>query len=80
MDAYHRPGYWPTRDGVIPFKMLVLASNELLAFGAELELHMTHAEAYGAALAFADQKTSHKLRQHVRKLTRKAYPEVPNGA
>lgn len=37
---------------------------------------MAHAEAYGAALAFGEQKNSHKLRRHIRQLTRVAHPEV----
>jgi hypothetical protein len=59
--------------------MLILASDAIHNFGAEFELRMAHAEAYGAALAFGTDKNNHKLKRHIRVLTRLAYPEVTEG-
>jgi hypothetical protein len=62
---------------VIPFKVFVLAVDATHNFGAELELRMAHAEAYGSALAFGESKNSHKLRRYQRGLLKQAHPEVP---
>lgn len=65
---------------MIPFKLLILASDALQNLGAEEELRMSHANAYGSALAMGDKEQMAKLKRHIRKLTRTAHPEVPiNG-
>lgn len=58
--------------------MLVLAYDALTNLGAEEELRMAHAQAYGAALSFGSSKDSPKLKRHIRKLTQTAHPEVRN--
>lgn len=54
----------------------MLAYDTLTNLGAEEELRMAHAQAYGAALSFGSQKDSPKLKRHIRQLTKTAHPQV----
>lgn len=76
---YYRPRAWrhrgwPTRDGVIPHKLFVLFLRTLESIDAGAELQDARAAALGIALAM-DGKGS-KTKSAVRKLTKRAFPEV----
>lgn len=70
---YYRRG-WPTRDGVIPQKLFVLFLRTLESLDSGDELQGARAAALGIALAM-DGKGS-KTKSVVRKLTKRAFPEV----
>lgn len=70
---YYRSG-WPTRDGVIPHKLFVLYLRTLESLDAGAELQEARAAALGIALAM-DGKGA-KTKSAVRKLTKRAFPEV----
>ena len=38
MDWYHRPGYWPTRDGVVPYRVFMATMSGLGMFQASDQL------------------------------------------
>ena len=71
---YHT-GHWPTRDGVIPFKLFLLLSASVRHLSAEVELRLAHANAYGAVLAHGSTKSDPALRKYTRRLIRLAYPD-----
>jgi hypothetical protein len=70
---YYRDG-WSTRDGVIPHKLFVLFLRTLESLDSGAELQEARAAALGIALAM-DGKGS-KTKSAVRKLSRRAFPEV----
>jgi hypothetical protein len=72
---YYRVG-WPTRDGVIPHKLFVLFLRTLESLDAGTELQSARSAALGIALAM-DGKDS-KTKSAVKKLSKRAFPEVPN--
>ena len=72
---YYRAG-WPTRDGVIPHKLFVLYLRTLESLDAGAELQSARSAALGIALAM-DGKES-KTQRAVKKLSKRAFPEVPN--
>lgn len=70
---YYRRG-WPTRDGVIPHKLFTLLLRAIDGIEAGEQLRMAQSIAVGIALAI-DGKSS-KTKNAVRKITRRAFPEV----
>lgn len=51
MDWYHRPGFWPTRDGVIPWAWFWHEVRALPAVQAMQRMQLAH----GISVAQADQ-------------------------
>jgi hypothetical protein len=74
---YYRSG-WPTRDGVIPHKLFVLFIRMLESIDAGAELQDARAASLGIALAL-DGKGS-KTKSAVRKLSKRAFPEVVDSS
>lgn len=72
---YYRPGRWPTRDGVIPFKTLLGLMTVIPHLEAGEELMLSNAVALGYSNARAGKKNS-KVRNYLRALRRRAFPEI----
>lgn len=49
MDWYHRPGYWPTRDGVVPYRVFMATMSGLGMFHASDQLMIAGAIALSRA-------------------------------
>jgi len=47
MDWYHRPGFWPTRDGVIPYHWFIQEFRAIPAVQAAEQLEGARAVALG---------------------------------
>lgn len=61
MDWYHRPGYYPTPDGVIPYRWFVAESQAVPAIRAAQELLIAQA----VALAHADRDARAERHRHL---------------
>lgn len=73
MGCYHRPGYWPTPDGVIPIPEFDRMEDSLLSLGYAARLEGALAHAHGRALS-RDQSA---VRSQTEEWTRRAYPSIP---
>lgn len=61
MDWYHRPGYWPTRDGCVPYRVFLATMRGLGMLHAAEQLRI--AGAVALTRAQDDGRAAEQLRQ-----------------
>lgn len=70
---WYLPEYWPTDDGVIPYKLFYMLLSALKNVEAVVELYTSRAVAHGYGMARAGKNP--RVRQAQRTLIRRAYPQ-----
>ena len=75
-DAWYNKDRWGklTGDGIIPFKLFLLMIGSLESVMAAEQLQEAQGIAQGIAMAFADKKQMHKVKDSMKKLHKIGYP------
>lgn len=73
---YYNPGLWPTRDGVVPYRLFFQVVGDLNHLKARERFELVMGTAHAIALSIAGKKEVQRIKAMTRKLSKEAFPEV----